>query len=268
MSSKGLGSDSDTESIRLGCVLKYPGAKNRLAQWIVSFIPEHKVYLEPYFGSGAVFFNKKKARIETINDLDRNVYIFFKVLRENPGELIRGLELTPFGRNEYNEAFRNTDDEIETARRFAVRCWQGFGCSNVYKNGFRSSQQSVSPQTTKQWIELPERLRIAAERLREAQIENLPAVELLKRYDTKDVFIYLDPPYLHGTRKKYLYKHEMKDMEHILLLEMIKNHPGKVLISGYDNEMYNTILKGWNKAQTETQAENGLKRTETLWYNY
>lgn len=268
MNNQGIVTDSDTENTKIGCVLKYPGAKNRLAQWIVSFIPEHKVYLEPYFGSGAVFFNKKKARIETINDLDRNVYIFFKVLRENPEELIHGLEFTPFGRSEYDEAFKPTDNEIEMARRFTVRCWQGFGCSNVYKNGFRSSQQSVSPQTTKQWRELPERLKQAADRLREAQIENLPAVELLKRYDTEDVFIYLDPPYLHETRKNYLYKHEMKDREHILLLEIIKNHPGKVLISGYENEMYNAILKDWNKAQTETQAENGIKRTETLWFNY
>ena len=56
-------------------ILKYPGAKNRLADWIVSFIPEHKVYLEPYFGSGAVFFNKPKSKIETINDLDGERHI-------------------------------------------------------------------------------------------------------------------------------------------------------------------------------------------------
>ena len=51
------------------CVLKYPGAKNRIADWICEYIPPHKVYLEPYFGSGAVFFTKVPARIETLNDL-------------------------------------------------------------------------------------------------------------------------------------------------------------------------------------------------------
>lgn len=78
--------DSDTQEIKT--ILKYPGAKNRIADWIVSFIPEHKVYLEPFFGGGAVFFHKQKSRIETINDLDNNVYTFFKVLRDKPEELI------------------------------------------------------------------------------------------------------------------------------------------------------------------------------------
>lgn len=54
-------------------VLKYPGSKWRIAKWIVSMIPEHHSYLEPYFGSGAVFFTKPKSKIETINDLDNNV---------------------------------------------------------------------------------------------------------------------------------------------------------------------------------------------------
>ncbi len=258
--------DSDTQEIKT--ILKYPGAKNRIADWIVSFIPEHKVYLEPFFGGGAVFFHKQKSRIETINDLDNNVYTFFKVLRDKPEELIWRLRYTPYGRTEYYGAFEAAQDEIEAARRFAVKCWQGFSCSNVYKNGFRSSQQGSSPQTTKHWIELPDRLEWAAERLKQAQIENLPATELLQRYDTEDVFIYLDPPYLHETRKNYLYRHEMTDTEHIVLLEMARNHPGKVLISGYENEMYNAVLSGWNKAHKATQAEFGFKRVETLWFNY
>lgn len=108
----------------------------------------------------------------------------------------------------------------------------------------------------------------AGNRLLNAQIENLPALELLKRYDTSDVFIYADPPYLHGTRKGYLYKHEMDDAEHIKLLIALSCHPGKVLLSGYDNDLYNHMLPGWNKVQRKTQAENGLSRTETLWMNY
>ena len=100
------------------------------------------------------------------------------------------------------------------------------------------------------------------------QIENLPAVNLIKRYDTPDVFIYADPPYLHGTRKNYLYAHEMSDEEHEELLETLLNHPGKVLLSGYDSDLYNNMLGGWNKVQKNTRAEGGRKRTETLWMNY
>lgn len=82
-------------------VLKYPGAKTRLVPWICSYIPDHKVYLEPFFGSGAVFFNKVPCRVETINDLNEEVYNYFKVLRDWPDELIRLIELTTYGRAEY-----------------------------------------------------------------------------------------------------------------------------------------------------------------------
>lgn len=96
-----------------------------------------------------------------------------------------------------------------------------------------------------------------------------PVLEILKRYNTSDVFVYADPPYLWATRKKYLYKYEMGgEAEHIELLQSLLQHPGPVMISGYDNEIYNYYLKGWNKAYKETQVEKGIKRTETLWMNY
>lgn len=252
------------------CVLKYPGAKNRVAGWICEHIPQHEVYLEPYFGSGAVFFNKVPAKLETINDLDNNVVNYFRSVRDNWKELSDLLNMTPYSREEYYRAFEVSlnDSDVERARKFAVRCWQGFGCSNLYRNGFRSSQRQGSPHTTKEWREIPERLYMAMERLKNAQIENLPAVELIHRYDHESVFIYADPPYLHGTRKNYLYTHEMTDKDHVELLNALKEHPGNVMISGYDNGLYNEILEGWRKVSKKTQAESGLPRIETLWMNY
>ena len=252
------------------CVLKYPGAKNRLALWICSYIPAHQVYLEPYFGSGAVFFNKELVKIETINDLHGEVVNYFKVIRDKPEQLISLLQLTPYARDEYESSFsiKEGESDVERARKFAVRCWQGFGCSNLYKNGFRTSQQSNSPHTTKEWRELPERVIQANKRLLNAQIENIPALELINRYNTEDVFIYVDPPYLLNTRKRNLYLYEMSDEDHVQLLTVMKKHKGKILISGYDNDLYNDMLKGWNKVYKTNQAERGLVRTETLWMNY
>lgn len=252
------------------CVLKYPGAKNRIADWICGYIPPHEIYLEPYFGSGAVFFNKTPARIETLNDLDGNVVNYFRVIREHWEELAAQLEMTPYSREEYCRAFEYDPEEsdVERARKFAVRCWMGFGCSNLYQNGFRSSQQRTSPHKTGEWRKLPEKLLAASERLKNAQIENLPATELIKRYNTQDVFMYVDPPYLRDTRKKNLYRHEMTDAEHMELLKFLAGHPGKVLLSGYDNDLYNGMLSGWRKAQKRTRAESGIPRIETLWMNY
>lgn len=163
-------------------VLKYPGAKNRLAEWIISFIPEHRVYLELFFGSGAVFFNKDPAKIETLNDLDGEVYNLFKVIRDRTEEFTKSLEMTPYSREEYENAYKkvSAETELERARKFMVRCWLGMGSSNVYKNGFRSSQQGNSPKTTKHWGELPDRVLLAAERLKHAQIEKTSGIGIIK----------------------------------------------------------------------------------------
>lgn len=249
-------------------VLKYPGAKNRLASWIVGYIPKHDVYLEPFAGSLAVLFNKPRCHIETVNDLDSEITNFFRVLRDSADELENLIALTPFSRREYEKAYEPCENELEKARRFAVKCWMGFGCGNRYRNGFKSGQQAHSPNPAKAWAEFPETMKLATERLKGVQIENLPATELIKRYDTQDVFIYADPPYLHGTRKNYLYRYEMSDTEHEELLKILVEHPGKVLLSGYDNDMYNDMLPEWKKVQRNTRAEFGRKRTETLWMNY
>jgi len=249
-------------------VLKYPGAKNRIAPWIVENMPIHNVYLEPFYGSGAVLNHKPRCHIETVNDLNGDVVNFHKVLRDSPEDFIRVIELTPWSRDEYNKSFEDCTDAIEKARRYAVRCWQGFGGSNAHRNGFKSGQQTKSPDPAKGWSKLPETLWIATERLKGVQIENLPAKELIERYDTPDVFIYLDPPYLQGTRKGYLYKHEMNNNEHEELLEQIIAHPGMIMISGHDSDTYNDKLVGWRKLIKVTQVEQGLKRTEVIWMNY
>lgn len=249
-------------------LLQYPGAKNRLASWIVQYIPEHEVYLEPFFGSGGVFFNKQPCRIETINDLHDEVINFFEVVRDRGDELAGKLELTPYGRQEYKKSYTVSLDDVERARKFAVRCWQGFGNSNLYQNGFKSGQQKISPNPSKTWNKLPKTVKKACERLKGVQIENLDAIEIIKRYNTPDVFIYCDPPYVLDTRKSNLYKHEMTDEKHIELLEVLRQHPGKVLISGYENRLYERSLQGWYKISKQTRAEHGLKRTETLWANF
>lgn len=249
-------------------ILRYPGAKHRLAPWICSFIPEHDVYLEPFAGSLAVLFAKNRSHIETINDIDGEIVNFFRILRSNAAALSEAIWLTPFSREEYYAAYNETDNPVEQARRFAVKCWMGFGCGNRYCNGFKTGQQKKSPNPAKAWNNLPETIMLAAERLKGVQIECMPAVELIKRYNTPDVFIYADPPYLPDTRKKCLYKHEMDKKEHEKLLAVLACHPGKIMISGYDNRLYNEMLTGWNRVSKNTQADGGRIRIETLWMNY
>ncbi|MGN0512718.1 MAG: DNA adenine methylase [Lachnospiraceae bacterium] len=102
-----------TSSSKMKSVLKYPGAKNRLAPWICKYIPAHDVYLEPFAGSLAVLFHKERSHIETVNDLDGEITNFFQILRDNERELERLISLTPFSRREYEMAYEPCIDNVE-----------------------------------------------------------------------------------------------------------------------------------------------------------
>lgn len=80
--------------------------------------------------------------------------------------------------------------------------------------------------------------------------------------------MYLDPPYLLGTRHGKQYKHEMSDEEHEELLEDVLQSKAKIMISGYDSEMYNEYLKNWNRIELKSCAEHGKQRLEVVWMNY
>lgn len=251
-------------------LLKYPGAKNRLAPWIVGHIPPHKVYCEPFLGSAAVFLNKDPAYNEILNDIDSDIYNFFKVVREHHKELCRLIEATPYSRTEYSAAYMDEPvSDLERARRFAVKCWQGFGCGNKYKNGYRRGIGDTSPNPAKAWAKLPEAIQFAAERLKNAQIEQVDALKLIKDMHGENTFIYIDPPYMKDTRKKKnQYNHEMTDEQHMKLLKIAKESSCNIMISAYENEIYNNTLVDWRKEHKSTTAECSRRRIETLYMNY
>lgn len=252
----------------MNAILKYPGSKWRIAEWIISHFPEHKVYCEPFFGSGAVFFNKSPAYIETINDLNGDIVNLFRVCREHPEELSQLIELTPFARDEFQSCYEHSDNPIEQARRTLVRYHQSFGTSNSNKNSWRNAQTYGGPRCATMWNNLPQIICEVCDRLKDAQIEDINAVELIKRYDDSNTLIYCDPPYLQSLRKKNIYSEEMSDEEHIELLKALIQSNSMVVISGYDNQLYNEILSGWYTAEKKTTVLMGKYCNEKLWMNF
>lgn len=246
-------------------VLKYAGAKWRLADWIGGLLPPHEIYLEPFFGSDAVFFRKAPARLETINDIDGNVVNLFRVLREQTEQLAALVELTPWARDEYYASYEKSGNDLEDARRFLVRCWQAFGTMTAARTGWRHSATGRSPVMPQQWNGLPDRLAAAAIRLKDAQIENMDAVQLIKKYNDPRCLIYADPPYTPETRRKNIYAEEMTVEQHVQMLEALKAHGGSVVLSGYENELYNDMLQGWRRVEKHALAEQGQTRTEIVW---
>jgi len=252
-------------------ILKYPGAKWRMADWIIANMPTHKTFLEPFFGSGAVLFSKTPSPIETVNDLDENVTNLFRLVRDFPKELSRRISETPYSRQEYDMTFDRLApvDEFEKARRFLVQCWQGHGFrTNGYKVGWKNDVQGrEKAYALSSWNRLPNWILQTTERLKQVQIECRPALEVIKRHAYDNVLIYADPPYVLNTRTAKQYRHEMSDSDHIELLDVLECHPGPVLLSGYASELYDSRLTNWTRKTAKALAEYGLKREEVLWIN-
>ncbi|MGE5328090.1 MAG: DNA adenine methylase [Deltaproteobacteria bacterium] len=259
----------------MNTVLKYPGSKWSTAEWIISNFPEDyekMTYLEPFFGSGAVFFNKKRSEIETLNDLDDNVVNLFKVIRDFPEEFKRLIEYTPWSRKEYRSSYEKTGTSLEDARRFLVRCWMAIGTKTSdisgWSNNIKPGDSGIS-----RWERLPGSIDDASKRLKSqkrrlVQIENMKACELIPRYNRPYVFIYCDPPYVLNTRSGRIYAKEMTDQDHIELLKVLLQHSGPVMISGYDSDLYEEYLQGWRKETRISQCEFGKKAKEVIWMNY
>lgn len=251
-------------------ILNYVGSKWNLASWIVSQMPEHEVYLEPFFGSGAVLFNKPAARIETVNDIDGNIVNLFKVIREKPNELAHAIEFTPYSRSEYYQSFELLEKElsdIERARVFLMRCWMARGGKTSDRTGWRHNIDPVTINALPDWNGLPNTILEATKRLKNVQIENQDATILIKRYNRDDCLIYADPPYLLSTRTKRHYAHEMENNEHEELLKSLNSHKGFVLLSGYDSNLYNDLLPGWRKISKMATTEAATLKQEVLWMN-
>lgn len=255
----------------LHAILKYPGAKWRIADWIISYMPEHRSYLEPFAGSLAVFFNKPRSPIETVNDIDGDVVNLFRCIRNDPDRVAGLIAATPYSREEYDMVFNTylCEEPFEKARCFLIRCWMAGGVRTAMKTGWRNDVQGrEAAYALRSWYNLPHWIEDCAERLKQAQIECMPAVELVKRFNDPKVLIYADPPYLTSTRMPKQYIHEMTDGEHEELLRVLLKHKGPVILSGYDNDMYNDYLRGWTKVSLHTTAERGKSRTEILWMNF
>lgn len=252
-------------------IIKYPGSKWSIANWIISFFPEHHSYLEPYFGSGAVLFNKSRSNIETVNDLDGNVVNLFEWIRKDPEKLAHEIYWTPYSRKVYEEAFAAVpEDSLRKTVNFYIRLNMGHGFrTNGEKVGWKNDVQGRERAYAAQdWCNLPEKIMQAAERLRGVQIENKPAVELIQRFNYSNVLIYADPPYVLRTRHGKQYRCEMTDKEQEEMLDVLLAHQGSVLISGYDNDLYNDRLKSWYREETTCYSQVCSKKREILWMNF
>lgn len=253
-------------------VLRYPGGKFLVAGWIISHFPAHALYVEPFGGAASVLMAKERSKGEIYNDLNADVVNVFRVLRDplKAKRLEEVLRLTPFALDEYKASYEPCDDEIEKARRMIFRSFAGIGSDSIFKNnGFRYSKHNKSGVVPAQgWARYPNSINTFVKRLQGVIINNLDALEIIRKYDDPTTLFYLDPPYLHTTRTSgsVHYDHELDSaMEHRKLAELLHSIKGMIILSGYQSELYQNLFHGWKNSAKTAKAGNGSRREECLW---
>ena len=221
------------------------------------------------FGGGAsLLFAKPPSKVEVYNDIDGDVVAFFRLFHDHEAmkEFKRKCHYTPFSQDWYDESkeiWATTDDLIEKIYRWFVMV-------RMARNGsFGHSSITFAHQRDRAgWFkQIVDSMDEVVERLRSVTIENRDWKEIFRRYDAPYTIFYLDPPYLPSTRSgaKY-YQHEMTEDDHVELIDALKDIKGKVILSGYQSALYDSLE--WEHNEVELENLHGNVKTECLWRNY
>lgn len=252
--------------------ISYYGGKQSMLKHILPIIPKHKVYVEPFFGGGAVFWAKSPSEVEVINDYNSSVSNFYQQLKLNFPGLKKLIDATPYSR----EVYRTALSIYETPHAFEApqRAWAFWVCTiQGFSNKIGSWRAS---SITSKESRLNESKKTGfdpnlSKRLTHVQIENKDALELIKKLDSVDTFFYLDPPYV-GTEQGHYGGYTQEHFD--ALLNQICQLKGKFLLSSYPNaELKNYIKKfKWfseiKNMQLSASQDKSRRKQEILTANY
>jgi len=250
---------------------RYYGGKVFQAEWICDIFRQYvfDTYVEPFGGSGAVLFAKPPSPVEIYSDIHTELVNVYRVLR-NPDTLndfITFVEYSPYSREiiQVSRSALQADvplTDVERAAHFFITLRQNF---NGIPRGW-SSIGKIGRQQSYPYRHAIDRLPEVHTRLRNVQIENIDAIECIKKYASNTSLIYCDPPYVIDTRTSpNFYVHEISDEYHHELVSTLLTVPGHKTLSGYESPIYQPLLDaGWTCLKNEfvCRASN-LKTTRT-----
>lgn len=261
-------------------VFTYFGGKSIHLNKLLPLIPKHGFYGEVFGGAASLLFYKEPAQLEVYNDLDSNLVNFFRVLRDEEKfeKFYLKIQLTPYSREEHRfckKRLEETIDEIEKARRMFYLFVSSFGGQGGWSYAKKEAKKS---HAVREYLGRIDLLPEFHKRFRMVQVEHLDFMDFLKKYNVwgKEGFFYLDPPYYPSKIKtKRSYKFLMSVNDHWNMIKwLIEDCKVKILLSGYDNNMYNLLLeKGWRKEEWKgrihtTAGQKEQKKIECVWFNY
>ena len=278
--------------------IKWHGGKYYLADWIISLMPPHLHYVEPFFGGGAVLLARDLERdwmakdgerlpshlkgcSEVVNDQHGELTNFWRVLQDpnDFDKFLRKVECTPVSSVEWEKASESREslDRVERAVRFFVFARQSRqGLMNDFATLSRNRTRRRMNEQVSAYLSAVEGLADIHKRLMRVVILNDDACRIISRQDGAHTLYYCDPPYLHETRVSTdAYAHEMDQEQHAKLLESLSQIEGKFMLSGYRSKLYDDFAKKYKWRREEREIDNKAsnrkskeKKCECLWMNF
>lgn len=249
--------------------LAWVGGKSKLTSTLIPLISPHKCYVEAFAGAAWMLFRKDPSKVEVINDINGDLITLYRVIQNHLEEFIRYFKWSLVSREEFDRLQRvdeSTLTDIQRAARFYYLLRTAFG-AKITHQCFGVANTS-KPRLN--LLRLEEDLSEAHLRLNRVTIENLPYDQLIKRYDGKDVFFYVDPPYWDCENDYGKGLFDKTDFER--LRDVLTTCEGKWLMSINNVSQIRELFKGYEFKEVKTSysinSSDNKPVTELLISNY
>lgn len=253
--------------------ITYYGGKQKLASTILKMIPTHKLYCEPFIGGAAIFFAKDPSAVEVINDVNKELVNFYRVVQNEFVELEKEIRITLHSRDLFRKAsviYNNPDMFSEIKRAWAVWCLAAQGFAGIMDGswGYDINKNTTTKKIINKRDSFTEDYAI---RLQNVQIECADAIRIIRSRDSKESFFYCDPPYFNSDCAHYD-GYSLDDFEN--LLKTLAGMEGKFLLSSYPSSILKQYKKAHNWSQVEIRSQvsvnkgAGKGKTEVLTANF
>jgi len=206
-------------------IIPWMGGKRKLVDHILPLFPEHSCYVEPFAGGAAMFYAKEPVESEVLNDINGELINLYRVVKHHIHPLFDDLKWMLSSRQQFDwlhQADPSALTDIQRASRFIYLQKASFGAMGNNYGTATTARPKFNIYT------LERDLQDAHFRLSQANLENLPWQDLIKRYDRPHTLFYLDPPYwdTHGYGMEFGWDNyqQMSDLAQSIQGTMIISH--------------------------------------------
>jgi DNA adenine methylase len=248
----------------------WPGGKRRLVKRLLTLLPKHTIYVEPFCGSAKLLFAKPPSDREVMSDANGDLINFFMVAKYRPSALAEQFESAishPAWFKKLLKSKPDHGDEVERAFRFSYLTWLSFGTKGEHFAGSRDG----APQKRLKLVR--EKLAKASARLQDVVIECADYAQIILKYDSPETFFFCDPPYVdYGSNGRYeAFTCEKLDA----LFKVLAGIKGKFLMSEENHpdvrkhaETHGMLSRRIRTSYSLSKTTNSQIKTELLISNF